>query len=245
MTEPSETYNQLWLEGWDAGSTWMPIKRTQFRLSRRLLKQGGIWGDVLDIGGGNGEFWRYASDIRLRLESLTISDLSSEALSSAAVKGFKTLSLDLCSQAHNATEFDNICCFEVFEHLKDDLLAMRNCRNLLRPGGNLFFSVPRFMNFWSHSDELSHHVRRYESGEMKRKLEAAGFDIVSVFNWGSFLFKRYQLLKDGISPSFATEHKRSIFWRLSGYLLYVFFFYEDIIPSDRGVFLYGIAKKKS
>jgi hypothetical protein len=49
----------------------------------------------------------------------------------------------------------------------------------LKPGGHCIVSVPQHMFHWSEQDRQARHFRRYETGELRRKLEAAGLQIES------------------------------------------------------------------
>lgn len=75
-------------------------------------------------------------------------------------------------------EFDLVGSFDVLEHIDDDTGVMRSVFDALKPGGGFIVTVPQHMFLWSQQDELAHHVRRYEPGEMERKLRQAGFDIL-------------------------------------------------------------------
>jgi SAM-dependent methyltransferase len=71
--------------------------------------------------------------------------------------------------------FDIIGAFDVLEHLPDDVRVLRNISSMLTPGGALILTVPAHRSLWSYFDEASHHRRRYEEKQLKRKLEAAGY----------------------------------------------------------------------
>lgn len=236
-------YDNIWEEGWDEGANWMPVKMTQYRLSLKLIKLFPLKGEVLDVGGGNASFWEFAKGVRKSLPSLTLCDISTYALERAQKKSFKTLVMDITSPypAFNK-KFDAICCFEVMEHIQEDEKAMKNCFNMLKLGGYFYLSVPRFKRFWLEVDEVSCHVRRYETEEMILKLQKAGFDIRLVFTWGSFLFRLYQKLKGNLKPSFGKKKKNKII-RLISYFIYHFFKFEDWLRSRKGIFLYIVAQK--
>lgn len=237
------TYDHIWEEGWDEGADWLPAKMTQYRLSLKLIKQFPFKGEVLDVGGGNGSFWEFAKGLRENLSSLTICDISTYALKRAQRKNMKTVVIDITSPYPVFNEkFDAICCFEVMEHIQEDEKAIKNCFNMLKSAGYFFLSVPRFKRFWSEVDEVSCHVRRYETEEMILKLQKAGFEIRLVFTWGSFLFRLYQKLKGNLEPSFGKKRGNKVI-RLISYFIYHFFKFEDWLRSRKGIFLYIVAQK--
>jgi SAM-dependent methyltransferase len=77
--------------------------------------------------------------------------------------------------------FDRVIASEVLEHIPDDLAAMRELARVLRPGGTMAVTVPRFgpeaIN-WALSDEYHDtpggHVRIYRRATLERRLSSAG-----------------------------------------------------------------------
>ena len=60
--------------------------------------------------------------------------------------------------------------------------------NATRPGGGLLVTVPQQRYLWSASDEHAMHQRRYSRGELRRKVESAGFQIERITSFNSLLF---------------------------------------------------------
>lgn len=83
-------------------------------------------------------------------------------------------------------EFDRIVAAEVLEHIPDDVTAIAELARVLRPGGTMAVSVPRWLPeriCWALSDRLHDgsyhtveggHVRIYKDSELIGKLEDAG-----------------------------------------------------------------------
>jgi SAM-dependent methyltransferase len=81
--------------------------------------------------------------------------------------------------------FDHVIASEVLEHIPEDSRAIAEIARVLRPGGGLAVSVPRWFSesvCWALSDEYHSnpggHVRIYRADELTRKLETAGFGVV-------------------------------------------------------------------
>ncbi len=83
--------------------------------------------------------------------------------------------------------FDVIGAFDVLEHIDDDEAAIAEVGKALRPGGGFLISVPQHPLLWSPQDEHAFHVRRYTAIELRRKVEAAGFEVVRMTSFVSLL----------------------------------------------------------
>ncbi len=77
--------------------------------------------------------------------------------------------------------FDVVICSEVLEHIKDNRTAVAELVRVLKPGGDLVVTVPRFgpeRVCWAISRayhrEPGGHIRIYKKGELMSLLEAAG-----------------------------------------------------------------------
>ena len=85
------------------------------------------------------------------------------------------------------SEFDVIGAFDVLEHLVEDELALAQMFNAIRPGGGVILSVPQHRFLWSASDDFAMHQRRYQRGELRDKVERAGFRIERITSFISLL----------------------------------------------------------
>jgi SAM-dependent methyltransferase len=83
--------------------------------------------------------------------------------------------------------FDVIGAFDVLEHIDEDEAVLTEIRTALRPGGGVLMSVPQHPALWSPQDDGAFHVRRYTSRGLRRKLEAAGFEVVRMTSFVSLL----------------------------------------------------------
>jgi SAM-dependent methyltransferase len=82
-------------------------------------------------------------------------------------------------------EFDRIVAAEVLEHIPEDVRAIRELVRVLRPGGAMALTVPRWLPekiCWALSDEYHEveggHVRIYTDRELITKAESAGLRYV-------------------------------------------------------------------
>lgn len=77
--------------------------------------------------------------------------------------------------------FDGVICAEVLEHIPDYRGALRELTRVLRPGGRLAISVPRFAPEWIcwvledlYHDIPGGHLRIFPAEEIPRRLESMG-----------------------------------------------------------------------
>lgn len=74
--------------------------------------------------------------------------------------------------------FDTIFALNVVEHIEDDILAVHNCRYLLKAGGRLIILVPAYAFLYNRFDELLGHFRRYTKKSLKQIIIENGFEII-------------------------------------------------------------------
>ena len=105
-------------------------------------------------------------------------EIDRAALHTAAVQG------DALHLPFADATFDRVICSEVLEHIPDDLGAMRELARVLRPGGTMAVTVPRFgpeLINWALSDEYHNvpggHIRIYRRRILRERLTSVGLDV--------------------------------------------------------------------
>lgn len=83
--------------------------------------------------------------------------------------------------------FDLVCLFDTLEHIPDEARALAEVKRVLRPGGQVFLSVPAYQWLWSHNDKTAHHCRRYTVRRLSKVLRDAGFVVQRSSYFNSFL----------------------------------------------------------
>lgn len=80
--------------------------------------------------------------------------------------------------------FDRVICSEVLEHIPDDRAAMVELARVLRPGGTMAVTVPRFgpeLINWALSDEYHSvpggHIRIYRRSVLESRLHSTGLRV--------------------------------------------------------------------
>lgn len=112
-----------------------------------------------------------------------------------AFPGIPLIRFDLLNCPLPEKTFDAIIMLNVLEHIEDDLLALKNVRNLLKPGGYLILEVPAGPRLYDRYDEELRHFRRYSSTNLIEKLQLTGFKVVNQSHLGFLLFPFFALVK--------------------------------------------------
>ncbi len=73
--------------------------------------------------------------------------------------------------------FDLVTALDVLEHVGDDHHGLREMHRVLRPGGQMLITVPAYQWLWSQHDVALDHFRRYTLGQVRERVQQAGFEI--------------------------------------------------------------------
>ena len=149
---------------------------------------------VLDMGCGGGRhafalYRRGAHVVALDLDAAELKDVAGlfaaiapevpEGATAQAVRG-SAYELPFADGS-----FDKIIAAEVLEHLPEDTRAMAELARVLKPGGSIAVTVPRWgpeKVCWALSDEYhaneGGHIRIYKGDQLRERLEQAGLEPV-------------------------------------------------------------------
>ena len=128
---------------------------------------------LLDVGCGTGynlgwlKEWGEAHGI----------EPSPEGLALCAASGVSVVSGGVEALPYPDQHFDLVTAFDVIEHVADDIGALNEMRRVLRPGGWLLIYTPSIPWLFGEHDRRVHHLRRYETCELRSKVGQANFDI--------------------------------------------------------------------
>jgi SAM-dependent methyltransferase len=106
--------------------------------------------------------------------------------------------------SHLFKSFESIFALNVIEHIEDDDLAIKNCKKLLRAGGQLTILVPAYQWLYNEFDKQLEHYRRYTKKGLKELVgrhlkitHSQYFNFIGVFGW----FLSGRVLRKKIIPS--------------------------------------------
>lgn len=167
-------------------------------------------GEILDAGAGNGNYAFYLRKIFPKAK-ITAIDISKEKINNvsniAHLLNLRNILFDQKTLANlkERKKYDLVICIDVLEHIKNDILAISNISNSLKPGGNLILHVPKdrklvhrhFVRFKGFN--IDDHVREeYRIEEIVNKINHSGLKIENfsyTLGWfGSLAWEIDQLL---------------------------------------------------
>jgi len=106
--------------------------------------------------------------------------------------------------------FDYLLSFEVLEHIEEDVCALKNWVQYLRPGGVVIISVPAHKKRWNITDLLAGHYRRYDRADVVALIESAHLESSKIHTYGwptsrvieqlRLWVRQRQARKSGIQP---------------------------------------------
>jgi SAM-dependent methyltransferase len=143
-------------------------------------------GDILETGSGCGTFSEKIANGSTG--KVCLSEIDENFIKSLKKEfeggrvSVKRLNLERKEDFENlGMKFDSILCSNVLEHIKDDVLALKRMREILKPKGTLVLLVPCHKFLFSTLDVAEGHYRRYTKKELEEKVKRAGFKIKKSF----------------------------------------------------------------
>ena len=183
---PPELTNTLYQKSeFSYGENVAMLRRNYGRLLRELEQRSSQRGALLDIGCGNGFLLEEAIEHGWR--EVAGLEPSRDARDAAATHVRDAIVGDVLRPGvFRPGTFDAVTMFQVLDHLQDPIEALRECRNVLRPGGlvlavnhNAKALSARLLGERSPIVDIEH-TYLYDGRTMKRLFETAGFDVLRV-----------------------------------------------------------------
>jgi len=142
-----DKFSDLAARWWDPTSEFKPLHDINpLRLNWIINTTQGLKGkNILDVGCGGGILSESMANMGGNVTGI---DASEKAIGVAKTQSKKTKSSTkyLCKSSFDLTEdkdnnYDIVTCMEMLEHVPDPSIEIKNCTDLLKPGGVVFFST--------------------------------------------------------------------------------------------------------
>jgi 2-polyprenyl-3-methyl-5-hydroxy-6-metoxy-1,4-benzoquinol methylase len=133
-------------------------------------------------------------------------------------------------------QFDFLLCFDVIEHIKDDVKALKNIREIMiKTGkGKLFIKVPAIQFVYGVNDYNVGHYRRYNKKNLIKALKNAGLKVISINYHNIFGVIPWWIIGKILKRKIAlTSSERGAF----DLFVPIFKFFENLIPPPIGLSL--------
>jgi len=150
------------------------------------LKRIPLGSRILDAGAGEQQFKRFCQHLEYVSQDFAQYDGRGDERG-LQMGTWDQTNLDIVSDITDIPQadgsFDAVMCIEVFEHLPEPVLAIREFSRLLRDGGHLVITAP-FCSLTHFAPY--HYTTGFNSYFYSRHLEAAGFKIIDIVPNGTF-----------------------------------------------------------
>lgn len=133
---------------------------------------GTSYGPVLDVGAGSGFFSKFLLKNGIARRATCVDPGYPREW--AEMVASRHLEYVRCYQGDRT---DLILFMDVLEHVEDDVGLLKKYVDAVRPGGEVFISVPAFQSLWSSHDEYLGHHRRYTVPHLSAIVEQAGLSV--------------------------------------------------------------------
>lgn len=150
---------------------------------------------VFEIGAGIGNYTEFLLDcelaICLEIHPEAASILRERFASKAHVLVFQGDIADPSVRSLAQYQCETALCFNVLEHVRDEVVALKNIGHILAPGGRLLLIVPAIPALMGTVDRSLGHYRRYTRASVRSALAAAQYQVehisymnlLGIFGW--------------------------------------------------------------
>jgi SAM-dependent methyltransferase len=166
---------------------WFEGRRAVLRevMRRHLGSRRGL--TLLDVGAGT------FTNLPMLEEFGTVVGLESSAQAIEIARrqhgdGLQVIQGELPDGLPTDRTFDVITAIDVLEHLAQPVESLERMREVLKPGGWLFVTVPAWQFLWSAHDDTNRHFRRYTPHQLREHLTSGGFQLEWWSGYNALLF---------------------------------------------------------
>jgi 2-polyprenyl-3-methyl-5-hydroxy-6-metoxy-1,4-benzoquinol methylase len=179
MKDAAFDYDQMWTQYWGDVQRYGPSHRTHRRFLFRILRHL-EFKSALEVGCGSG---LNLFTIRQAFPDATLAgiDIAGAALAqlSDVLPDIPTYRLDI-TKDKLAAKYDLVFSFDVVEHIRDDVTALRNMCEMSRRYVLVSTVQGRMRDF----EKDIGHVRNYRRGELQEKMESIGLVVLKTIEFG-------------------------------------------------------------
>ncbi len=190
-------------------ANFLPLKQYLLYCLDKLVKKYELQAPFLDVGCGTGDVSVFFAKKGWRGKAIDISEAAiQQALSN--LSGIAGVRVQKQSFFDETETFRTLLVLDMLEHTTDDYRVLEKVAGCLEPGGQAVFAIPSNPRRWRWDDDFYGHVRRYTPKGIRKKLNDAGLEIVTIWDFTYPVFwmmrKVYTKLREGTK---ATDSEKS------------------------------------
>ncbi len=141
-------------------------------------------GSVIEIGSGAGALIQELMLHGFWGKGVETSENALNVARAFCQEGDKKFIFEPATSNEDIGSYDYVIAIAVLEHIEDDINALRQWRQFLRPGGKMLIAVPGHMALWGPNDVWAGHYRRYDRSALIETVGEADFSIEAVHAYG-------------------------------------------------------------
>jgi 2-polyprenyl-3-methyl-5-hydroxy-6-metoxy-1,4-benzoquinol methylase len=167
-------YRELYYKHW----WWRAREAAILDVLYRRCPQGG-WGNILDIGCGDGLFF----DKLLEFGHVEGIETSANIVTSDGPHRHRIYVRPFDKDFQPGKQYSLILMLDVLEHVSNPVDVLRHALNLLTSSGRILITVPAFNALWTNQDVVNQHFTRYTKETLRNVAEKAGMLIEDERYW--------------------------------------------------------------
>lgn len=155
----------------------------RFDILKKIITKEYTWGEVLDIGCGNGLVGgQIENNYGRRISGC---DLNLIAMRKVAF-GYNHLYFYNIHKRYGEFKefFSTVLLMDVLEHISDPGEFLNAVNFHLKPEGRVIINVPAIQMFYSKYDQVAGHIKRYDINSLNIELRSAGLCLEKYTYWG-------------------------------------------------------------
>ena len=194
-------YHQLEESNW-----WFVARRDIiYRLIKSFNPKDNI--DILDVGCSGGNLIEFLKN--KGFHNLSGIDISADAIKICQQKDLSNVFVaDGIKTPFPENKFDIIIASDILEHIKDDGVALKEWKRILKKDGKMIIFVPAFGFLWSDHDKANQHYRRYTKNSLSELAKKSGCRTERISYWNFLLFLPTFIVRI-VQRLFTTKSKNS------------------------------------
>jgi len=127
----------------------------------------------LDVGAGNGLFLKFFKAKGFKVAGFELEKQNVQNMKRDPILTHENITQGDITKLTGKQEYDVVMASDVIEHIRDDVLAIKNLWSFVKPDGLMIITVPAHSFLYGKRDEKWGHYRRYDMKVLLEKIENA------------------------------------------------------------------------